>query len=49
MSIDNKLEIVADASLIFGPFKDLLSGKDIDFESMMTCAINIRALYNKRP
>ena len=49
MSIDNKLEIVADASLIIGPFKDLLSGKDIDFESMMICAINIGALHNQRP
>ena len=31
MSINNKLEIVADVSLIFCPFKDLLLGKDIDF------------------
>lgn len=49
MSIDNKLEIVTASSLFFGPFEDLLLGNDIDFESMMTCAINIRALYNKRP
>lgn len=49
MSIDNKLEITKDVvkdtfdlevvATILGPFKDIFSGKDIDFESMMSNAI----------
>ena len=51
MSIDNKLEITKDivkdtfdlevVASILGPFKDIFSGKDIDFGSMMPSAISL--------
>ena len=51
MSIDNKLEITKDivndtfdlevVASILGPFKDIFSGKNIDFGSMMHSAISL--------